>query len=178
MAGYLNGAVGANRALLSYPNVAPIDTIFSRYILQLGTTIVVAICVFSAINLSLRSPLNVHWPYIIEAAFVASLLALGGALVNNVLFLKYPLYEKVFGIITRPLFMISGVFFLPDTLPHPVRDVMLLNPLVHVVMLFRKGFYPEYRAAGLDAGFLYSIALPLLLVGLLIFTGSRRALGR
>ncbi|EUB96516.1 ABC-2 type transporter [Rhizobium sp. CF080] len=176
MAGYLNGALSANRALLSYPNVAPIDTIFSRYILQLGTTTVVAVFVFSAINLSLKTPLNIHWPFILEAALAASLLALGSALANNVLFLKYPLYEKVFGIVTRPLFMVSGVFFLPDSLPHPARDVILLNPLVHVVMLFRKGFYPEYRAAGFDAGFLYSVALPLLLAGLLIFTGSRRSL--
>jgi capsular polysaccharide transport system permease protein len=176
MAGYLNGAVNANRALLSYPNVAPIDTIFSRYILQFGTTTVVAVCVFFVINLSLKASLDIYWPSILEAALAASLLALGIALANNVLFLKYPLYEKVFGIVTRPLFMVSGVFFLPDSLPHPVRDVILLNPLVHVVMLFRKGFYPEYRAVGFDAGFLYSVALSLLLAGLLIFTSARRAL--
>jgi len=176
MAGYLNSAVNGNRALLSYPNVAPIDTVLARYVLQLGTTAVVAFCVFTAIGLSLKTPLTIEWPYIIEAAFAASLLALGNALANNVLFPKYPLYEKFYEIITRPLFLVSGVFYLPDTLPHPAQEVILLNPLAHVVMLFRKGFYPEYRAVGYDAGYLYSVAFSLLFCGLFIFTSSRGVL--
>lgn len=176
MAGYLNGAVASNRSLLSYPNVAPIDTILARYILQFGTTAVVGFCVFALIGLSLRSSLTIQWPFLIEAAFAGSLLALGSGLANNVLFIKYPLYEKFYGIVTRPLFMVSGIFFLPDALPHPAREVVLLNPLVHVVMLFRQGFYPEYRAIGFDAGYLYSVAFSLLFGGLLIFTSARSVL--
>lgn len=176
MAGYLNSAVNGNRALLSYPNVAPIDTVLARYILQLGTTAIVAFCVFTAIGLSLKTPLTIEWPYIIEAAFAASLLALGNALANNVLFPKYPLYEKFFEIVTRPLFLVSGVFYLPDSLPHPAREVILLNPLAHVIMLFRKGFYPEYRAFGYDAGYLYAFAFTVLFGGLFIFTSSRGVL--
>jgi ABC-type polysaccharide/polyol phosphate export systems, permease component len=174
--GYLNTAVTSNRALLSYPNVAPFDTILARYILQLGTTIVVGFCVFSVIGLSLRSPLTIQWHFIIEAAFAASLLALGSAFANNILFQKFPLYEKFYGIVTRPLFLVSGIFFLPDALPHPARDIVMLNPLVHVVMLFRKGFYPEYRAIGYDAGYLYGFALSLLLGGMFLFTSSRKVL--
>ena len=173
---YLNTAVTSNRALLSYPNVAPFDTILARYILQLGTTAVVGVCVFSVIGLSLRNPLTIQWHFIIEAALAASLLALGSAFANNILFQKFPLYEKFYGIVTRPLFLVSGVFFLPDTLPHPARETVLLNPLAHVIMLFRKGFYPEYRAIGYDAGYLYSFALSLLLGGMFLFTSSRKVL--
>ncbi|OWK24297.1 sugar ABC transporter [Rhizobium yanglingense] len=176
MAGYLNGAVNANRAMLSYPNVAPIDTVFARYILQLGTSAVIGFCVFATIALSLRNPLTIQWLYIMEAAFAASLLALGNALANNVLFRKYPLYEKFYEIVTRPLFMVSGIFYLPDSLPHPAREVILVNPVVHVVMLFRKGFYPEYRAIGYDARYLYSVAFSLLFAGMFIFTSSRGVL--
>jgi capsular polysaccharide transport system permease protein len=78
------------------------------------------------------------------------LLAFGVSLSNTVLFLRYPIYEKILQIVNRPLFMLSGVFFLPDALPHPFRDILLYNPIVHAMMSFRKGFYPEYRAAVLD----------------------------
>ncbi|MGK9055022.1 ABC transporter permease [Neorhizobium petrolearium] len=176
MARYLNNAISANRALLTYPNIAPIDTIFARYVLQLGTTAVVAFCVFTALALMSRTPLSIQWPYVIEAAFAASLLALGGAFANCVLFSRYPLYEKFYEIVTRPLFLVSGVFYLPDSLPHPARDIILLNPLTHVIMLFRKGFYPEYRALGFDPGFLYSIAFSLVFMGMVIFTSSRGVL--
>ncbi|WP_416799340.1 ABC transporter permease [Ciceribacter azotifigens] len=176
MAGYLNGAVSANRALLSYPNVAPIDTVLARYVLQFGTTAVVGFCVFSVLSLELKSPLDIQWSFIIEAAFAASLIALGNGLANNILFAKYPLYEKFYDIITRPLFMLSGVFYLPHMLPHPAREVILMNPLVHAVMLFRRGFYPEYRAIGYNGVYMYGVAFTFLFFGLFVFTSSRGVL--
>jgi capsular polysaccharide transport system permease protein len=178
MSGYLNNAVQSNRALLNYPNVAPIDTVVGRYILQLGTTAVIAVCVFTTIAIFSRSAIDIRWPYILEAAFSATLLALGVGLANNGLFLRFPLYEKVYEIVTRPMFMISGVFYLPDSLPHPAREVILLNPLAHVIILFRKGFYPEYRGTGLDSFYLYSVAFCTMFGGLAIFTASHRVLRR
>lgn len=176
MAGFLNGAVKANRTLLSYPNVAPIDTIVARYILQAGTTSVVSFCVLGVILLTVDQPVYLNWPAIIEAAFAATVLGLGIGIFNNVATLRFPLYEQVFNIINRPMFLISGVFFLPDALPAPVRDIVLLNPLVHVVMLFRKGFYREYRAEMMNMTYLYSFALTILFMGLLLFTRSASVL--
>ncbi|CVI20643.1 ABC-type polysaccharide/polyol phosphate export system protein, permease component [Agrobacterium fabacearum CFBP 5771] len=176
MAGFLNGAIKANRTLLSYPNVAPIDTIVARYILQAGTTSVVSFCVLGVILLTMDQPVYLNWPAIIEAAFAATVLGLGIGIFNNVATLRFPLYEQVFNIINRPMFLISGVFFLPDALPVPIRDIVLLNPLVHVVMLFRKGFYPEYRAEMMNMTYLYSFALTILFMGLLLFTRSSSVL--
>lgn len=176
MAGFLNGAIKANRTLLSYPNVAPIDTIVARYILQAGTTSVVSFCVLGVILLTVDQPIYLNWPAIIEAAFAATVLGLGIGIFNNVATLRFPLYEQVFNIINRPMFLISGVFFLPDALPAPIRDIVLLNPLVHVVMLFRKGFYPEYRADMMNMTYLYSFALTILFMGLLLFTRSASVL--
>ncbi len=176
MAGFLNGAIKANRTLLSYPNVAPIDTIVARYILQAGTTSVVSFCVLGVILLTMDQTVYLNWPAIIEAAFAATVLGLGIGIFNNVATLRFPLYEQVFNIINRPMFLISGVFFLPDALPAPIRDIVLLNPLVHVVMLFRKGFYPEYRAEMMNMTYLYSFALTILFMGLLLFTRSASVL--
>ena len=174
--GYLNDALKANKALLSYPNVAPIDTLVARFLLQTGTTTFVAIIVLGSIGLIQRTPLVLSWGYIIEASSAAVLLAFGLSLTNTVLFMRYPIYEKVFQIVNRPLFMLSGVFFMPDALPHPFREFLLYNPIVHIIMLFRKGFYPEYRAAVLDVGYLYSWVFAMLMVGMLLFTISTRTL--
>ncbi|KSV61873.1 RkpT1, cell surface polysaccharide export ABC-2 transporter [Sinorhizobium sp. Sb3] len=176
MTSYLNSAVRANKALLSYPNVAPFDTIVARFILQVFTTTLVAVIVLGIIVATMRIDTKLHWPAIVEAAAMACVFGLGVAMANAVLFLKYPLYEQVFGIVNRPLFLISGVFFLPDSLPVPYRDLVLVNPLVHIIMGFRKGFYPEYRAAGLDLNYLYGVAFLTLFVGMLVFTLSRRTL--
>lgn len=175
-AGFLNGAIKANQALLSYPNVAPIDTIAARYILQLCTTTFVSVIVFSTIFIISGDRPEITWQYLIEAAFVASILATGIAMFNNVFFTLFPAYEQIYGMVTRPLFMVSGVFFLPDSIPHPFKDYVLLNPIAHVLMLFRKGFYPQYRAIGLDTNFLYAVAICTFFIGLIAFSSSKTVL--
>lgn len=173
---YLSAAVRANKALLTYPNVAPIDTVTARLILQTMTTSLVSVAVFSAIFVTLPSVPQINWAHIIEAEGAAALLSLGVGLFNCVMFIRYALYEQVYGIVMRPMFLLSGVFFLPDSMAPPYRDFLLYNPLCHVIMLFRTGFYPEYRAVGLDSAYLYQVAAVALLVGMAVFTFSRRTL--
>ncbi|KQR75657.1 sugar ABC transporter [Rhizobium sp. Leaf341] len=175
-AGYVTGSVRGNRPLLAYPNVAPIDTVFARHILQVGTNIVVSLAVLLPITLSLKHPVEISWVPLIEGASAGGVLALGIGSTNVVLFQQFPVYEKIFAIVSRPLFMLSGVFYLPDTLPPQMREIILLNPVAHVIMSFRKGFYPEYRAVGYDPGYMYAIALSVLVLGMCVFTSSRRVL--
>lgn len=176
LAGYLNSAVSGNKALLSYPSVAPIDTVAARYVLQIVTTTIVAIGVLGYIVLTLRHPVAIHLPPLLEAMAAASLIALGGGLANTVLFTMYPIYEKLFAIVTRPLFLVSGVFYLPDSLPGFAKDVILFNPLAHIVMQFRTGFYPQYRAVGYDGFYVWSVAAGFMFIGLLLFTSCRARL--
>jgi capsular polysaccharide transport system permease protein len=176
MSSYLDSAISANRALLHYPNVAPIDTIVARYILQMGTTTIVAVCVFTGLTFVNGDNIQIYWPYVIEGAFSASLLAVALSLVNNVMSARISIYDKVFAIFRRPLFLTSGVFFRPDIMPHPLRDILLLNPVCHSIMLFRMGFYSEYRPTTLDMDYLYTFTFCVLFAGLLLFSMSREAI--
>lgn len=165
MESFVSAAIKSNKALLSYPNVAPIDAIVARYILQLVTTTAIAFVVLGFLLQIMRAPVAFDFASIVEAAFAASILGVGAGMTNNVMFAKYPVYERIYAVVNRPLYLISGVFFLPDSLPHPFRELVLINPVIHIVMLFRQGFYPEYRAIGLDLGYLYGW------IGIVFFTG-------
>lgn len=176
MVGFMNGAVNNNRSLLSYPSVAPIDTIFARYILQFATTVVAGVFIFGFIHFIGEANFDIRWPPVIEAAFAATLLALGVALMNNVLFIKYPSWERIYGVISRPLLLFSGVYFLTDSVPDPFHEILLYNPIAHIIMLFRTGFYPEYRADGLDMEYMYGVSMVVLFFAYLLFTMSREVL--
>lgn len=173
---YVSGGLSSNKALLNYPNVAPIDTLFARFLLQIVTLAFVSIVVLAIIAQTLRSDLTLNWYYIFESVIAASLLGLGTAMLNTVLFLKSPFYESLYNIISRPLFLLSGVFYLPDSIPHPFQELLLYNPLVHVTMLFRMGFYPEYRAGVLDTEYLYGFITVVMLAGMTVFTMSARTM--
>jgi capsular polysaccharide transport system permease protein len=170
---YVSSAVKSNKALLSYPRVAPIDAVVSRFVLQFSTTAVVTALTLFAIDAQLTELPTINWATVAEAAMCSSMIALGVGLVNAGLFVRWPWYEEVFGIVNRPLFLLSGVFMLPDELPHPYSDYFLVNPLVHCVIWFRTGFYPEYRAYGLDKGYVVETALVLVFLGFISFTANR-----
>jgi len=174
MSSFMAGTVKANKALFSYPIVSPFDAIVSRFILQLMTdTLVTILILVMILELSgVAQPMDIAG--MIEAAGAAALLGLGMGTINIVMFARFPLYEQIFGIINRPLFMVSGVFFLPDSLPHPFRDFILYNPLVHIIMWFRASIYPEYRAYGLDKGYVIEFALVCAVAGLALLTTSTR----
>ncbi|MEQ8482574.1 MAG: ABC transporter permease [Hoeflea sp.] len=166
---YVSAGIKSNKTLLSYPNVAPVDVIIARYVLQLATTTAIALVVLGFLMQVIRNPPVINFFPLVEAAFLASIMALGIAMANNVLFIKYRIYERLYAVVNRPLYLISGIFFLPDAIPHPFRELLLINPGIHVVMLFRQGFYPEYRAIGLDLPYVYTWVIVVFFSGMLIF---------
>lgn len=173
MSSYVSGAIKANKNLFSYPIVAPIDAVFSRYILQLLTSVLVTIIVFAICTSEPSHLRSINMGVVVASFVTATLLGLGIGIMNIPLFNDYPLYEKIFGLINRPMFLISGVFFLPDSMPRPIQEFILWNPLVHVIMWFRSGIYPEYKAFGLDLNYLTLVTAIIVLIGLTLFTTSR-----
>ncbi|WP_299809998.1 ABC transporter permease [uncultured Roseibium sp.] len=151
-------SIEANKALLNYPVVTPYDTIISRIILQLITLFAVNMLLFTCINLF--SPIgSIDLEPVIIASILAISLGSGVGAANAVWFHMNTTYEHVWGIINRPAFMVSGVFFLPEEIPHPYREFLMWNPMIHVVGLFRTGFYPTYRAAYVDLTYVVGIAI-------------------
>ncbi|TCN17290.1 ABC transporter permease [Sinorhizobium americanum] len=174
MSSFMAGTMKANKALLSYPVVSPFDAIVSRFILQLMTDALVSVLILLLIIElgGISQPMD--FAGMVEAAGAAAVLGLGIGTINIVMFARYPIYEQIFGIINRPIFMISGVFFLPETMPSPFRDYLLYNPLAHIIMWFRSSIYPEYRADGLDKGYVLEFALICFVVGLALLSASMR----
>lgn len=173
---YIAQAVKGNRSLLLYPAIAPFDAVTARFILQVFTIAGVAICIFWVASLDATRMPHFHIGIMLEAGMVAALFGLGVGMANIALFAIWPLYEKAFGMVMRPMFMLSGVFILPDEIPHPFQEYMLYNPVVHYVMWFRTGVYSDYRASLLDYGFAVDSAILAVVVGLLLFTVSSRSI--
>ncbi|MGK9204098.1 ABC transporter permease [Sinorhizobium meliloti] len=175
MAGYMTGTIKANKPLLNYPVVSAADAVVARYFVQLLTSALVSVLVIALVVMMEDVHLHgVDFGRVVAACFLGTFLGLGVALVNLSLYVRSSLYEQIYGIISRPMFLISGVFFLPDSLPHPFRELVLYNPVVHVVMLFRTGFYPEYRAIGMDLQYLGEVTAVAIFLGFALFSLSWR----
>lgn len=170
MGDYLTSSISANRALLTYPVVAPIDAVVGRFALEALTSILVAAIIIGSAFHYARHTSSIIWRDVFEAIVFAWVFALGVAMTNMVLFFHYPLYAKFYAIVSRPLFLLSGVFYVPAAMPAPFSTYLLYNPITHIVILFREGFYGESPVNGLDIPFLLGTSGVALALGGFLFT--------
>jgi capsular polysaccharide transport system permease protein len=163
----VSSAVEANQALLNYPVVRPYDAIIGRIVLQIATLFVVNLLLFG--TLYLTAPFGkVALGPILLASVIAIVLGAGVGAANIVWFHLSSTYQQIWGIINRPAFIVSGVFFLPESIPHPFREILLWNPLVHIIGLFRTGFYPNYRAEYVSMPYIVGLAIFSIVFGLFL----------
>ena len=164
-----------SRQLLFYPGVTFLDALLARFILNAGVQVVVAGLVLAAIVLVYRVEVVMNPPDILMGLGLAAALALGVGTLNCYLLSAYPVWERAWAILNRPLFVLSCVFFLFDAVPRPYRDWLWWNPLVHVVGQLRKGLYPTYEAAYVTPGYVLAVAMLCFAPGLLMLRRHHRA---
>jgi capsular polysaccharide transport system permease protein len=163
-----------SRPLLAYPAVSWIDTILARFFLNTLTGVTVSYILLSGILIfgDSRSVVDI-WP-VLTAMGLAALLGLGVGSVNAVLMGFYPTWESIWSIITRPLFIISGILILYETLPNTLQDILWWNPLLHIVGEMRTGFYPMYDANYVSHVYVLMLSLALLAFGLMLLRRFHR----
>ncbi len=165
-----------SRPLLMYPSVTFLDAILARFFLNLLTHLMVTYIVLTGIVLIFSLSLIIDFPVLINAIAMAAALALGVGTLNCYLMTAYPLWERVWQIATRPLFILSGLFFLFEDLPEQFRQILWFNPLFHVTGAARAGLYATYDATYVSPIFVYSVACVSLCLGLLFLKRYHRDL--
>lgn len=161
-------SVSYSRQLLSYPRVTVLDAILARGILNLITQICVVTLVLT--GLALVGVLT-HPPRLdaLGASLgMAAALACGMGLLNCLAFSYSPVWQRLWSIGSRPLFLVSGLFYTFEDLPLHLREVLIWNPLIHVVGQMRTAVYPTYSAAYVQPGYVLAIGLGTALLGVLL----------
>ncbi|WP_096788022.1 ABC transporter permease [Rhodobacter sp. CZR27] len=172
----LGQAIRYSKPLLAYPTVSYFDAILSRFLLNTITTLVVFVIVMSGIIALYDLNVSLNIPAILESFGMAGAIALGVGTLNCYLFSVAPVWERVWSILNRPMFILSGIFFLLETTPEPFRSMLWFNPLVHVIAKMREGFYSTYDARLASPLYAYSVALVCLFFGMLLLTRHHRML--
>ena len=173
---FASSAIIMNRPLLTYPRVTPIDAIISRVVLQFVTLCVVSILLLSGIIIYYDIHTIFDFVAMIKAVLLATLFGTGVGVANTVIFAYVPAYENVFKIISRPMFLISGVFFVYEDLPNAAQDLLWFNPVVHAVGLFRAGFYPTYEPAYVSELYIGGAGAFFLVTGLFFLSKNKTAI--
>ena len=159
------GSIRYSRQLLKFPAVTWVDAIAARSLLALLTSSVIFLIVLPSVMV-VFSVSTVFDPKLMLLAWVMiAVLGLGIGAMNCYIVGTFPAWESAWQILTRPLFFVSGIIFLPENMPPWVGEIILWNPVSHGVLMMRRGTFPTY------AGDYISVVYPLAVGGFLLLLG-------
>lgn len=165
-----------SQPLLAYPSVTFVDALLARFLLNTLTHVMVACIVFTGILVIFDTRAILHLPSVLTSLGMAAMLGLGVGTLNCYLMTAFPAWERAWQILTRPLFIISGIFFIYDDIPPAGQSVLWFNPLIHIVGMMRRGFYATYDAPYVSVIFVALISLVTLVTGLMLLHRFHRDL--
>lgn len=169
-------SIEANKGLLFYPQVRPLDLVLARAVLEGATHLILLVLFLGGEALVMGLP---RIDSILQTLLGLGLaVGLGASL--GLLFCALSVYsgavERIFGIITRIIFWTSGLFHPVESLPKAARDILLWNPVVHAVETVRDGWFPGYDARHVDPWYPLFWILVFSFFGLSVERMARRRL--
>jgi capsular polysaccharide transport system permease protein len=178
--GNLSGAIGRcinfSRALLFYPAVTWVDAVLARFFLTVLTDTFVMILLLTGLTMSIDSSTTLDIIPMVEAVALAALLGLSVGLLNCVIFGLFNIWMQIWGIMMRPMLLVSGVLFLYESLPPFLQSVLWYNPIMHITGLMRTGFYSNYEASYVSISFVVGVSVICLFLGVVLMGRYHRVI--
>ncbi len=160
-------AVKGNKALLTFPQVTPLDLMVARTIVVwLTQTLSFFLIAFCAVSYGVTVPIASPGA-LLFISIVAPILALGFGLLFSSLAVLWPTLERIVPMMFRVLFFTSGVFFSTTNLSQHVASVLLYNPILQFIEITREGISVSYRVVGCSYRYVFWVVLIVLMLGLL-----------
>ena len=160
-----------------FPIEGPLDFLIAGSCVVLFAYILVGVVLFVGLAIFATSQaIPFEFGPVLESMAALAALGFGFGLCNAVIMKVIPVWHYFWGAMVRALILFSGVLYVADFLPLYLRDVLVWNPVLHAVELFRQGFYPYYPRLIFDPGYMWGCALAPVAVGLVLQRLFRRKL--
>jgi capsular polysaccharide transport system permease protein len=170
----LSQILNFSRALFEYPRVTFVDALLARLILSIMTQLMVHFIVFSGIIILFAGDVAIDMEKVFNAYLMIIILSVGVGTLNSFLTVAFPVWQSVWAVLNRPLFLISCMFFLFETVPEPYSSILWYNPLVHPIGAIRDAFYPYYNPTYVTPTYPLLFGAITLLTGLFLLNRYHR----
>lgn len=176
ISGKLGTAILFSKQLLAYPAVTYLDALLARLILNGLVQLIVACLIFGGVFLAFDPQGTLRFDRMVLCYAMTLALATGVGTLNCLLFTRFPVWQRLWSIANRPLFVVSCIFFTFESVPEPLRDRLWWVPTVHLTGVMRAAVYPGYDASYASPLYIFGLSLLLLTAGLLVLRRQHRDL--
>ncbi len=172
-------AIEANRGLLSYRPVHPIDTLLARALLEILLSFIVYIILMVALWFFGMPVTLSDMPRIVFLWLLILALSTGVGLFFMVIGHAIPESQKFLPLFMRPLYFMSGIMYSLTVIPKDYQYLVDWNPLLHGFELLRQTVVPTYQTSpDISMAYLIQWAVIILAMGLILYKGREPAIRR
>ena len=174
-----SSSIKKNKSLFAFRQVQPISSVLATGLFYFLVKITVFIFIFIfmyfiGMEVKLDDPL-----FMMLNIFALWLFSMAFGLLFAISQCYIPEIAKVQGILTRPLFFISAVFFSMQDVPREYWVYLDWNPILHAIELTRHAAYNTYTTEAVSEFYLFSCALISLFFALCVYHVSwKQAISR
>ncbi len=180
----LGQAIVANKGLLGYRQVAPIDPVIVRLVIELATTFLVyftLVMLLGWLSVDVLSWMEMDVVpddllKVICALLLLALFSSGFGLIIAVGSAYWQDMSKIVSIVTRPMIFLSGVFYAMTMVPQQYWYLLSWNPVLHAIELGRDGYFATYTTPVGSWVYLTSVAITAQVIGLMLYRIGRNRL--
>lgn len=164
-------AVNANKALFSYKQIKPFDTVLARTIVEVvlwSCVYVILLCVLGFwfdYSIIINEPMR--W---LTVLLIGIVLSFSLALFFCVLIEIIPDSKTFVRLLSFPVYILTGVLFPIWILPQEVLNWLLWNPFLHIIDELRLATFPHYPDHhNVNIMYPFQVAVVFLLLALAIY---------
>ncbi|MFC4700079.1 ABC transporter permease [Glaciecola siphonariae] len=174
-----SNGIKRSKPLFAFRQVQPISPVIAAGLFEGVVKLFVILCMavimyFLSIELRLDDPLLV-----ILNLFSLCLFSMSLGLICGLVSAFIPEMDKVFSLLTRPLFFISGVFFSLRDFPPEIWWALDWNPILHAIELSRGAAYSSYNEVGVSQAYVIEVTMVTTFIALVFYRATwKRALGQ
>lgn len=167
-------AIDGNRALLTFPQILPLDVMIARVVVVVATQMVsmTILLLFGAVfgyYFVVYKYGLLMFTIILSAAFGLGLGACLGAIS-----IYFSALQNIVPMVMRITFFASGVFFSVSMFSKKIGDFLLWNPIMQLIELMRSSMSSSYQSPYVDMPYLVFITISVLTLGLLLERYTRK----
>lgn len=167
-------SIDGNRALLSFPQVTPLDIMLARCLVVTTTQLLsMAIILGGGIAIGYTFTIS-NIGILIACILLSALFGLGLGAIFCSLAYYLPVLQQLIPMSLQILFFASGIFYSVSAFSHRVGDFLMLNPIMQLIELTRMALANGYVSLYADFWYVVQVTLVSLFLGLLLERYVRR----
>lgn len=167
----------ANKPLFFYKQIQPIDTVFSRSLVESFIYSIIFILLISFTFLIKEIFYIDNLPLLVFSFFLFVIFSTGIGIFLMIANHRYEWIKSVVPFIMRPLWFISGVFFSLNDIPQQFRNYISWNPILQTIELSRHAFSNSYPLSNeISLNYLMQISFIVLTISVFLYDKNSKIL--